>query len=332
MGQAIAGSPVAANLVKTNSAGITSGLNGTSGFVNAVQPTGSGGTTPQAYLTILFFDERFKFIEAVDGGVAQQQVSSSRAGASPLALGNIKAPKNGYVYIYVSNQSDQDVYFDNFKVGIARGNIIEENHYYAYGLKISGISSRKPTDVNDGELKNDYLYNDKELFEDADLNWYDYGFRNYDPQIGRFPQLDPLTDAYPFLTPYQYASCNPITNIDIDGLEGGTSTVAQVANAVGDFSYTYNAVSGVRAIFPAISATTSTGNSIVNLGRVALNVTSISIQAAVRVSSAINGSFGTDGAGGGGGKKKNNDQDKNKNKDDKKKTNQEIIDEKTKEL
>lgn len=221
MGQAIAGSPVAANLVKTNSAGITSGLNGTSGFVNAVQPTGSGGTTPQAYLTILFFDERFKFIEAVDGGVAQQQVSSSGAGASPLALGNIKAPKNGYVYIYVSNQSDQDVYFDNFKVGIARGNIIEENHYYAYGLKISGISSRKPTDVNDGELKNDYLYNDKELFEDADLNWYDYGFRNYDPQIGRFPQLDPLTDAYPFLTPYQYASCNPITNIDIDGWEGG---------------------------------------------------------------------------------------------------------------
>jgi len=59
------------------------------------------------------------------------------------------------------------------------------------------------------------------LDEDADLNWYDYGFRNYDPQIGRFMQLDPLTDSYPFLTPYQYASNDPITNIDIDGLEGG---------------------------------------------------------------------------------------------------------------
>jgi RHS repeat-associated protein len=84
-------------------------------------------------------------------------------------------------------------------------------------------------DTYEGTLKNNYLYNDKELFDDADLNWYDYGFRNYDPQIGRFPQLDPLTYSYPFLTPYQYASCDPIDNIDIDGLEGGLSTTADKA-------------------------------------------------------------------------------------------------------
>jgi len=64
------------------------------------------------------------------------------------------------------------------------------------------------------------------------LNWYDYGFRNYDPQIGRFTQLDPLTDDYPYLTPYQYASCDPITNIDIDGLEGG-SAVGAVLGGIG---------------------------------------------------------------------------------------------------
>ncbi len=75
-------------------------------------------------------------------------------------------------------------------------------------------------DPNEGSLKNNNLYNDKELFDDADLNWYDYGFRNYDPKIGRFPQLDPLTDDYPELTNYQYASNEPIVNIDLDGLEG----------------------------------------------------------------------------------------------------------------
>ena len=69
-------------------------------------------------------------------------------------------------------------------------------------------------------MKNNNLYNDKELNDDADLNWYDYGFRSYDPQIGRFPQLDPLTDDYPELTPYQYGSNDPIANIDVDGLEG----------------------------------------------------------------------------------------------------------------
>src|SRR5690606_1419312 len=64
-----------------------------------------------------------------------------------------------------------------------------------------------------------------ELWDDADLNWYDYGFRNYDPQIGRFPQLDPLTDDYPYYTPYQYAGNEPIANVDLDGLEPLNSTI-----------------------------------------------------------------------------------------------------------
>jgi RHS repeat-associated protein len=125
--------------------------------------------------------------------------------------------------VYVSNVSDEMVYFDNLQVTNNRGHIIEENHYYAYGLRIAGISSAKLPDPNEGHIGNKNLYNDKELIDDADLGWYDYGFRNYDPQIGRFTQLDPLTDYYPFLTPYQYASCEPIANIDIDGLEAGSA-------------------------------------------------------------------------------------------------------------
>ncbi len=90
-------------------------------------------------------------------------------------------------------------------------------------MKIAGISSKKLPDPNEGGIDNKNLYNDKELFDEADLDWYDYGFRNYDPQIGRFVQLDPLTDDYPELTPYQYASNDPIANIDLDGLEGFNS-------------------------------------------------------------------------------------------------------------
>jgi RHS repeat-associated protein len=57
------------------------------------------------------------------------------------------------------------------------------------------------------------------LDEDADLGWLDYGFRSYDPQIGRFPQHDPLAFDYPNYTPYQFAGCEPIANVDLDGLE-----------------------------------------------------------------------------------------------------------------
>jgi len=286
LGLAIAGSPVADNMVKANTAGITSGLNGTSGFLNAVQPTGSGGTTPQAYLTILFFDERFKFIEAVDGGVAQQQVATSGAGASPLALGSIKAPKNGYAYVYVSNRSDQDVYFDDLQVGINRGNIIEEDHYYVYGLKIAAISSRKPADINEGKVKNDYLYNGQELTDDADLNWYDYGFRNYDAQIGRFVQMDPITDHLPIISPYIYAYNDPVTYTDKFGLIGGGIVACPGTSAFSLFlSSVGSAISGFLA---TASGTLSTINTIYHV-----SLTAASFTQSIQTSNMINGQVTT---------------------------------------
>jgi RHS repeat-associated protein len=48
----------------------------------------------------------------------------------------------------------------------------------------------------------------------------DYGMRIYDPRLGKFISLDPLTKTYPSLTPYQFASNSPIKCIDIDGMEG----------------------------------------------------------------------------------------------------------------
>lgn len=50
-------------------------------------------------------------------------------------------------------------------------------------------------------------------------NQQDYGMRIYDPRIIRFNSVDPLTASYPMLTPYQFASNNPIWAIDLDGLE-----------------------------------------------------------------------------------------------------------------
>jgi RHS repeat-associated protein len=48
---------------------------------------------------------------------------------------------------------------------------------------------------------------------------YDYGFRIYNPSIGKFLSVDPLFQSYPWFTPYQFAGNGPILNIDVDGLE-----------------------------------------------------------------------------------------------------------------
>ena len=47
----------------------------------------------------------------------------------------------------------------------------------------------------------------------------DYGFRLYNPGIGRFLSVDPISMQYPELTPYQFASNRVIDGIDLDGLE-----------------------------------------------------------------------------------------------------------------
>ena len=63
--------------------------------------------------------------------------------------------------MYISNESAEPVYFDNMQVTHERKQIIEENHYYSYGLKMAAISSKKLPDPAEGAIKNNNLYNDK---------------------------------------------------------------------------------------------------------------------------------------------------------------------------
>jgi hypothetical protein len=47
----------------------------------------------------------------------------------------------------------------------------------------------------------------------------DYGMRVYDPRIGKFLSVDPITKDFPWYTPYQFAGNTPIQAIDLDGAE-----------------------------------------------------------------------------------------------------------------
>ncbi len=66
-----------------------------------------------------------------------------------------------------------------------------------------------------------YGFNGKEKDDEVygTGNQYDYGFRIYNPRIGKFLSVDPLTKEYPWYTPYQFAGNMPIWAIDRDGLE-----------------------------------------------------------------------------------------------------------------
>jgi RHS repeat-associated protein len=71
-----------------------------------------------------------------------------------------------------------------------------------------------------------YGFNGKENDNEVkgEGNQQDYGMRIYDPRLGRFLSVDPITKSYPMLTPYQFASNSPIASIDLDGKEGLVAT------------------------------------------------------------------------------------------------------------
>lgn len=48
---------------------------------------------------------------------------------------------------------------------------------------------------------------------------YDYGFRIYNPNLGRFLSVDPLSKEYSYNSTYAFAENDVIRSIDLDGLE-----------------------------------------------------------------------------------------------------------------
>ncbi len=66
------------------------------------------------------------------------------------------------------------------------------------------------------DLINKFLYNGKELQDQT--NYYDYGFRQMDPQLGRWHVVDALAESYMSHSPYAYTMNDPVNHIDVAGL------------------------------------------------------------------------------------------------------------------
>jgi RHS repeat-associated protein len=165
---------------------------------------------------------------------------------------DIEITKNGYIYIYVSNSSNIPMFFDNLFVTQTSDALMEETHYYPFGLTMAGISSKAA-----GSLENKYKYNGNEIqnkdFSDGSgLESYDANFRQRDAQTGRWWQLDPMMEAHPDISPYAFVNNNPclysdplgLDTVKVQGNVGQLVTVSSSNGAEGTWQITPNGTVG----------------------------------------------------------------------------------------
>ena len=182
--------------------------------------TGSAiqSTKPHAFVNWVLFDKQFNYVAGSSGF---DQVGNDQELKKHVLL-NLPVTESGYLYIYTSNETPNiNVYFDNLQVTHTRGPLLEEDHYYPFGLTMAGISDKA---LKTNYYENKYRFNkgrelqNKEFSDESGLEIYETYLRSYDPQLGRFWQVDPISPFYPDWSPYVYAFDNPILLNDETGL------------------------------------------------------------------------------------------------------------------
>ena len=134
--------------------------------LNSFLPSNDPNTTgkPKAYLNWILLDEQLKYVSSYPQSGAVVVGNSGLNGSSlqaPIGYTGIPITKNGFLYIWVSNETPNwDVFFDNLKVTHYAGPELEETHYYPFGLTMAGISSKA---LKPKYAQNNFKYNGKEL-------------------------------------------------------------------------------------------------------------------------------------------------------------------------
>ena len=96
-----------------------------------------------------------------------------------------------YVYQYKDHLGNIRLSYTNDGTDLV---IVKENNYYPFGLKHKGYNNVVSSNTNSTAQK--FGYNGQEFDESLSLNVQEMTFRQYDPAIGRFLVIDPLTELH----------------------------------------------------------------------------------------------------------------------------------------
>ena len=168
------------------------------------------------------------FFPTAEGYVNVAVIDTNCITCKPARI--ISSTTYNYAFNYVDHLGNVRLTYSQDPVTLAL-RIMEENHYYPFGLKHSGYNSdrrlytivdevtkMRPAPALFSSLYN-YKYNGKELQEELGLNLYDFGGRLYMQDIVRTTTLDPMGEKFLSMSPYSFLNNNPLSFIDPTGME-----------------------------------------------------------------------------------------------------------------
>ena len=124
-----------------------------------------------------------------------------------------------YVYQYKDHLGNIRVSYDNSgSVSSPNASIVEENNYYPFGLQHKGYNNVVSSNANSVASK--FKYQGVEHEEALGLNLYEMDWRNYDPALGRFTSIDPVT--HHSQSTYTAFDNNPIFWADPSGADSSS--------------------------------------------------------------------------------------------------------------
>ena len=89
--------------------------------------------------------------------------------------------------------------------------------YYPFGLTFNSYT-------RENTVPNKFKFQGQEHVDDLGLNWDSFKWRNHQPEIGRFFNVDPLADKYVYNSPYAFSENRVINGRELEGLEWVQST------------------------------------------------------------------------------------------------------------
>ena len=155
---------------------------------------------------------KHKYVNSADGftvkyaGIFEYDASNTFKRAA-VSDGQVIVTPDSLVFNYYLKDHQDNVRL----VFNEHGDIIQTTGYYPFGLEIPGYDETQGIRIT----TNRYNFLTRE--SQVGTGYIDLQARFYDPTVGRFLQVDPLTEAQENFSVYQYGWNNPITNSDPDG-------------------------------------------------------------------------------------------------------------------